>query len=95
MLSKSANGWLDAATIERLLQAYGIPIAVSGIASSADEAVSIADRAGYPVVLKLLAEGRSLPLGTRILYALMGSMEFVLPKRCRSENWPLKGDRHG
>jgi uncharacterized protein YndB with AHSA1/START domain len=45
--------------------------------------------------LKALAEGRGLPLGTRLMYAMMGSMEFVLPKRCRSENWPMQGDRHG
>lgn len=39
--------------------------------------------------LKGLAEGRGLPLGTRFLYLVMGAMEFVLPKRCRTENWPL------
>ena len=29
------------------------------------------------------------PLGTRLMYVAFGLMEFVLPKRTRSENWPL------
>ncbi len=46
--------------------------------------------------LKRLAEGRGLPLGTRLLYLAMGAMEFVLPKRCRTEHWPMTpGDRNG
>jgi len=28
-------------------------------------------------------------IGTRIMYALMDRMTFVLPKRCRAEAWPL------
>lgn len=40
--------------------------------------------------LKRLAEGRGLSLGMRLMYALMGALEFVLPKRCRSERWPLQ-----
>lgn len=46
--------------------------------------------------LKRLAEGRGLPLGTKLMYGLMGAMEFLLPKRCRSSNWPLQPEsRHG
>jgi uncharacterized protein YndB with AHSA1/START domain len=45
--------------------------------------------------LKRLAEGQGLPLGTKLMYGMMGAMEFVLPKRCRTENWPMQGDRHG
>lgn len=40
--------------------------------------------------LQRLAEGRPLSLGVRMMYAAMGAMEFVLPKRCRTEHWPLK-----
>jgi hypothetical protein len=40
--------------------------------------------------LKRLAEGKGLSPGVRLMYFMMGSMEFVLPKRCRSEHWPLK-----
>jgi len=41
--------------------------------------------------LKGLAEGKGLRLGVRLMYFMFGAMEFVLPKRCRSEHWPLKG----
>jgi uncharacterized protein YndB with AHSA1/START domain len=39
--------------------------------------------------LQAIAETGRLPLGTRLMYAAFGLMEFVLPKRTRSENWPL------
>lgn len=38
-----------------LLKAYGIPVCETWTASSAEEAVSTADRLGYPVVLKVLS----------------------------------------
>jgi acetyltransferase len=39
-----------------LLAAYGIPTVATEIAGSPDQAVSVADRLGYPVVLKLHSE---------------------------------------
>jgi len=39
--------------------------------------------------LKAIAETGRPPLGTRLMYAAFGLLEFVLPKRTRSENWPL------
>lgn len=39
--------------------------------------------------LKAIAETGRPPLGTRVMYAAFGLMESVLPKRTRSENWPL------
>ncbi|MDM4767026.1 SRPBCC domain-containing protein [Pelomonas sp. SE-A7] len=44
--------------------------------------------------LKLLAEGRGLPFSTRLMYGLMGGLEFMLPKRCRSDHWPLQSGAH-
>ncbi|HSF76601.1 MAG TPA: bifunctional acetate--CoA ligase family protein/GNAT family N-acetyltransferase [Microcoleus sp.] len=41
---------------KQLLAAYGIPTVATEIAASAAEAVAIADRLGYPVVLKLHSE---------------------------------------
>ena len=38
-----------------LLAAYGIPIVPGDFAASADEAAAIADRVGYPVVLKIVS----------------------------------------
>ena len=43
--------------------------------------------------LKSIVETGRPPLGTRLMYAAMGALEFVLPKRTRSENWPLDGAR--
>lgn len=40
-----------------LLNAYGIPNVPGGLAKSADEAVSLAEEIGFPVVLKIVAEG--------------------------------------
>ena len=38
-----------------LLEAYGIPVVPGGFAASAEEAVSIAEKAGYPVVIKIVS----------------------------------------
>lgn len=43
--------------------------------------------------LKAIVENGRPPLGTRLLYAMFGALEFVLPKRTRSENWPLEEGR--
>jgi len=40
-----------------LLDAYRIPNVPGGLAKTADEAVEIAEKIGYPVVLKIVAEG--------------------------------------
>ena len=40
-----------------LLDAYGIPNVPGGLARTADEAETIAENIGYPVVLKIVAEG--------------------------------------
>jgi uncharacterized protein YndB with AHSA1/START domain len=39
--------------------------------------------------LKAIAETGRPPLATRLMYAAFGLLEFVLPKRTRSEHWPL------
>ncbi|NLB72134.1 MAG: CoA-binding protein [Chloroflexi bacterium] len=40
-----------------LLDAYGIPSVPGGLAKSVDEALALAEEIGYPVVLKIVAEG--------------------------------------
>jgi uncharacterized protein YndB with AHSA1/START domain len=40
--------------------------------------------------LKTLLETGCPAFGTRVLYWLFAHMEFVLPKRTRSEHWPMK-----
>ncbi|MEP7259704.1 MAG: SRPBCC domain-containing protein [Usitatibacter sp.] len=39
--------------------------------------------------LKAIVETGRPPLMTRMMYAAMGSMEFVLPAKTKAENWPL------
>lgn len=46
---------VDEETSKRLLAAYGIPVTLPEPALSADEAVAVAQRMGYPVVLKILS----------------------------------------
>lgn len=41
----------------QILKAYGIPVPENGLAESEDEAVKLAERIGYPVVMKIMAEG--------------------------------------
>ena len=40
--------------------------------------------------LKAIVERGRPPLGTRVMYALFGAMEFVLPARTKTEHWPLE-----
>jgi len=49
--------FLDAETAGAVAAAYGIRVPFSGIAQTAEEAVALAERAGGPVVAKLIAPG--------------------------------------
>jgi uncharacterized protein YndB with AHSA1/START domain len=40
--------------------------------------------------LKSIVETGKPPLGTRLMYAMFGVLEFMLPGRTRSERWPLE-----
>ncbi len=53
----SGEGWLPPESVDALLSACGIRTPGVGVATSADEAVQLAEQVGYPVVLKLAAEG--------------------------------------
>jgi acetyl coenzyme A synthetase (ADP forming)-like protein len=46
---------LSAPEAKRVCDAYGIDVPGEGLATSADEAVSLADEIGYPVVLKIVS----------------------------------------
>jgi acetyltransferase len=52
---EAGNEWLNPADSKALLAAFGIPIVESVPAYSADEAVQVAERLGYPVALKILS----------------------------------------
>jgi acyl-CoA synthetase (NDP forming) len=49
----SRNGWLSPDDVERILTSYGIPVPARSFARTAADAVSAAERIGYPVALKL------------------------------------------
>jgi uncharacterized protein YndB with AHSA1/START domain len=43
--------------------------------------------------LKAIVEQGRPPFGTRLMYGMFGAMEFVLPKKTKTEHWPLEGQR--
>lgn len=53
----SSTGWMAPDRTEALLKAYGVPTPFSGFARDVREAVALAEKAGYPVALKLVAVG--------------------------------------
>ncbi|MES2971978.1 MAG: bifunctional acetate--CoA ligase family protein/GNAT family N-acetyltransferase [Pseudomonadota bacterium] len=57
MEAAAANGqeWLDAVQAQRVLQAYGLPVQPVQMAWNADQAVTLAQRIGYPVALKIVS----------------------------------------
>jgi acetate---CoA ligase (ADP-forming) len=58
-LASHGDGWLTADDTRAVLGAFGLPLAASTIAHSADEAAALAQVIGFPVAAKLAA--RTLP----------------------------------
>jgi acetyl coenzyme A synthetase (ADP forming)-like protein len=56
-LARIGEGWLEAAEIRELLEAYGIPLVPERVASTVEEAVEAAAALGYPAVVKTAAAG--------------------------------------
>lgn len=52
-LNTRGAGWLSAAETREVLQAYKLPVGDGGVATTADEAVTLAESVGYPVAVKL------------------------------------------
>ena len=57
LLPPAGSGGVSEATSKALLSLYGIPIPAGGLATSLDAALALANEAGYPVALKIDAEG--------------------------------------
>lgn len=55
-IQQSGRTLLTEMESKQILAAYGIPTVETDVATSADQAVQLADAIGYPVVLKLLSE---------------------------------------
>jgi acetyltransferase len=57
LLPAAGSGGVAESTSKELLRCYGIPVPAGGLAGSVDEAIVLADAAGYPVALKIEADG--------------------------------------
>lgn len=51
-LRERGAGWLSAGESRRVLEAFGVRLLPGGVAATAEEAVAIAERCGYPVAVK-------------------------------------------
>jgi len=52
-----AGGWLDPATVDAVLRAFGVPVVPGRTAAGESDAVAAARAVGYPVAVKAVAEG--------------------------------------
>ncbi|MBI2967320.1 MAG: acetate--CoA ligase family protein [Bacteroidetes bacterium] len=52
-LKARGNGWLTVTEVQDVLQAFRLPVPSGGLALNEDEAMAIAGKIGYPVVLKV------------------------------------------
>ena len=53
ILQKQKSGFLPTDIVHQILSAYGIPVLKMGLATTAKEAVALAEDVGFPVVLKV------------------------------------------
>jgi acetyl coenzyme A synthetase (ADP forming)-like protein len=53
VLRVRGSGWLAAEETRKVLMAFGLPLPAGGVAASAEEAVDVARRIGFPVAVKL------------------------------------------
>jgi uncharacterized protein YndB with AHSA1/START domain len=67
-----------------------VTLRVSGMPEGTRTAKSM-QQGGHAILksLKAIAETGRPSLGTRLMYVAFDLLEFVLPKRTRSEHWPL------
>jgi acetyl coenzyme A synthetase (ADP forming)-like protein len=55
-LDRRGSGWLATEEARVVLQAMGLPVAPGGVARTAEEAVALARRLGFPVAVKLASQ---------------------------------------
>ena len=69
--------------VEVTLRVLGLPVG-----TPTDKAMA---SGGHDILarLKAIAETGRPSFGTRLLYAMFGALEFMLPKTTRAERWPL------
>ena len=52
-IARQGEGWLTADEVHRVLSAFGLPVALGGVAQTADAAAVLANATGFPVAAKL------------------------------------------
>jgi acyl-CoA synthetase (NDP forming) len=57
LAARAEGGWLEAAQVQDVLQAYGLPVLASTTVGAPDEAVAVFTAAGCPVALKAVVDG--------------------------------------
>jgi acyl-CoA synthetase (NDP forming) len=57
LLPATGSGGVAESASKELLRLYGVPVPVGGLTASIDEALALADAVGYPVALKIEADG--------------------------------------
>jgi acetate---CoA ligase (ADP-forming) len=67
IIEKSADGYLDPNSVQSLLDAAGIPRAGEAVVSKLDDAVSAAEKLGYPVVMKVVGPVHKSDVGGVVL----------------------------
>jgi len=55
IIDKASSGYLIEPAALQVLQAYGLPVVPSELTQSPEEAVAVAERIGYPVVLRVVS----------------------------------------
>ena len=85
-LSSPTRGWLGVEARRMLSQAYGLPVVPGGLARTPKQAVAIAERVGYPVVLKISVpdmQHKTDVGGVLLDVGDAGSIEKAFPKLMR------------
>lgn len=67
VIESSEDGYLSPEKVQQLLDAAGIPRAGEAVVTSADEAVKMANKLGYPVVMKVVGPVHKSDVGGVVL----------------------------
>lgn len=67
VIESSEDGYLSPEKVQQLLDAAGIPRAGEAVVTSADEAVNMANKLGYPVVMKVVGPVHKSDVGGVVL----------------------------
>ncbi len=76
--------------LEQLPQGVQVTLRVTGMTAGTASAKSMASGGGFILKnLRAICESGLPPLPTRLMYLMFDWMEAVLPRRTKSEHWPM------